>query len=148
LTNEKPVVCTQAVYQALKGTGEGTWQEAPEAWGVVLKGKECTPIGNPFEMSREELNLLRNGFTSQWGIELDAPCYVSMHLFRKGNDKIEVIENFNDEAINVKLNYKEAKTRKVGLALPDAGSASVVRADENLLELTIQPRSLVLIASE
>ena len=148
LTNEKPVVCTQAVYQALKGTGEGTWQEAPEAWGVVLKGKECTPIGNPFEMSREELNQLRNGFTAQWGIELDAPCYVSMHLFKKGNDKIEVIENFNDEAINVKLNYKEAKTRKVGLALPDAGSAAVVRADENLLELTIQPRSLVLIASE
>ena len=71
-----------------------------------------------------------------------------MHLFKKSNNKIEVIENFNDEAINVKLNYKEAKTRKVGLALPDAGSASVVRADENLLELTIQPRSLVLIASK
>ena len=89
-----------------------------------------------------------NGFIHQWGIALDAPCYVSLHLFKKGDKKIEVIENFNDEEISVKLNYKESKKRKIGLSLPDAGSASVAQMDENNLALTIRPRSLVLILSE
>ena len=106
------------------------------------------PIGNPFDMTREELNKFRNGFTDQWGIKLDAPCYVSMHLFRKGDKKIEVIENFNDEEIKVKLDYKESATRKIGLSLPDASSASIDQMTENCLELVVKPRSLVLILSE
>ena len=147
--NQKPVACTWAVYQKLVEKEVFPSTEVSETWGMILQ-PDGTPhfIGNPFEMNREDLNSLRSGFTAQWGIELDAPCYVSLHLFRKGNQKIEVIENFNDEEINVKLNYKEPGNHKIGLSLPDAGSASMVEMDKNNLTMTIRPRSLVLILSE
>lgn len=147
--NQKPLACTWAVYQKLVEKEVFPATEVPETWGMVLQPDGASHfIGNPFEMNREELNSLRNGFTHQWGIALDAPCYVSLHLFKKGDKKIEVIENFNDEEISVKLNYKESKKRKIGLSLPDAGCASVAQMDENNLALTIRPRSLVLILSE
>lgn len=147
--NQTPMACTWAVYEKLVEKEVFPSTEEPETWGMILQ-PDAAPqfIGNPFEMNREELNGLRNRFTHQWGIELDAPCYVSLHLFRKDNQRIEVIENFNDEEINVKLNYKETGIHKIGLSLPDAGSASVVQMDENNLSLTIRPRSLVLILSE
>ena len=149
LQNQKPLACTWAVYQKLVEKEVFPATEVPETWGMVLQPDGASHfIGNPFEMNREELNSLRNGFIHQWGIALDAPCYVSLHLFKKGDKKIEVIENFNDEEISVKLNYKESKKRKIGLSLPDAGSASVAQMDENNLALTIRPRSLVLILSE
>ena len=147
--NQKPLACTWAVYQKLVEKEVFPSTEVPETWGMIFQPDGASHfVGNPFEMNREELNGLRNRFTHQWGIALDAPCYVSLHLFRKGDKKIEVVENFNDEEINVKLNYKESKKRKIGLSLPDAGSTSVVQMDENNLALTIRPRSLVLILSE
>lgn len=146
---QKLVACTQALYQKLKEKEGFSLEDAPEAWGMFMDTNgNWMPFNDPFEMSREDLNRFRNGFTAQWGIELDAPCYVSMHLFRKGNEKIQVIENFNDEEIHVQLNYTEPGTRKIGLALPDAASASMLNADTNRLELTLKPRSLVLVLSE
>lgn len=146
---QKPVACTQALYQKLQEKEGLSLEDAPEAWGLFMDTDgNWVPFNDPFEMSREELNRFRNGFTAQWGIELDAPCYVSMHLYRKGDEKIQVIENFNDEEIRVKLNYTEPASRKIGLALPDASSASMVNVGTNTLEMTLKPRSLVLVLSE
>ncbi len=97
-------------------------------------------------LAPQELEALRQFFQASLGLALRAPAKVSLHLFRSARQQWEILENFNDEAVDVSLVWQDERVpvRNLQLALPANSAASMEQAGT----IRLQPRSLAALYRE
>jgi len=97
-------------------------------------------VNNP---SQREIDALRNQLLKPFGIEMLAKSRVGLMLF---DDDMEILQNFNDEAVDVTLNLcgRNGKTRKIALVLSKGQDVGMDREGSNY-RLSIPPRTLVVL---
>jgi len=98
--------------------------------------------GNPrnlLKLTREELLPIRNKLLAPFGIKFDAPNKVALYLI---GETCLVVENFNDEPVDVWLEFsKVVKPQKV-LVLPTESNVELSCKDGKLISIKIAPRTL------
>ncbi len=100
------------------------------------------------DLDPKVLDQIRNNLLVPFGLKMNAPSRVSLHLFESGGKYVEAIENFNDKEVRVVLEYgKSSGKRHLLRAFPDKDSVRIVKTSENTIELEIAPRSLALLAN-
>ncbi len=99
-------------------------------------------------MLLDRLDDLRNGLLKNFGLEFYAPSRVSLQLYKNGKRHVEVIQNFNNTPVEVRLKIKRAvaQNRVKQMALPDNGSALLSKTRPGEYRISIAPRSLVVLA--
>jgi hypothetical protein len=132
LSAKKPVLITDGLAKKLKG--------------VNLEDENLTVLkvdGNPhnlLKLTRDELNFIRDKLLAPFGIRFDAPNKVALYLI---GDTYLMVENFNDEPVNVSLEFSNViKARKI-LVLPVEGDVEISYAERKLDLTKITPRTLV-----
>jgi len=95
------------------------------------------------ELTREQINPIRNKLLRPLGIKFDAPNKVALYLI--GEDCL-IVENFNDEPIDVNVTFtRPVRTRKT-LVLPNEGDVNISTGRGGRLNLSkITPRTLVVV---
>ena len=101
-------------------------------------------IWNLVEIPQQELDGLRNRLLKPYGVQMRARARVGLSLF---DDDMEVLQNFNDEAVTVALDLpgRNGKARKVVLTLSEGQSVALARQGRSYT-LTIPPRTLVVLS--
>ncbi|MHC4555679.1 MAG: hypothetical protein ACYTFW_01450 [Planctomycetota bacterium] len=132
LAAKKPVLITDGLAKRLND--------------VNLKVENLTTLevnGNPrglLKLTQEELKPIRDKLLAPFGIRFDAPNKVALYLI--GEDCL-VVENFNDEPVDVSLEFSDpVKARKV-LVLPIDGNVDFSCSRGKLNFTKITPRTLV-----
>ncbi len=99
--------------------------------------------GNPhnlLKLTRKELEPIRTKLLAPFGIRFDAPNKVALYLI---GDNCLIVENFNDEPIDVSMEFsKPVKARKT-LVLPPEGNVEFSCDHRKLKFNRITPRTLV-----
>ncbi len=99
--------------------------------------------GNPrslLKLSRRQLNPIRNRLLAPFGIRFDAPNKVALYLI---GEQCLVVENFNDEPVDISLEFsKPVKARKT-LVLPPERDVELSWSRGKLKFTKITPRTLV-----
>jgi hypothetical protein len=132
LSAKKPVLITDGLAKKLKG--------------VNLKDENLTVLnvnGNPhnlLKLTRDELNSIRNKLLAPFGMRFDAPNKVALYLI---GDNYLVVENFNDEPVNVSLEFSNVVKASKALVLPVESDAGFSYADRKLVLTNITPRTVV-----
>jgi len=132
LNAKKPVLITDGLAKKLKG--------------VNLKDENLILLkvdGNPhnlLKLTRDELNSIRNKLLSPFGIRFDAPNKVALYLI---GDNCLIVENFNDEPVDVSLEFSKVVKARKALVLPMDGIAEFSCAGAKLDFTKITPRTLV-----
>ena len=132
LRTKKPVLITDSLAKKLKG--------------VNLEDKNLTILkvdGNPhnlLKLNRKELNSIRNKLLAPFGIRFNAPNKVALYLI--GEDCL-VVENFNDEPVDVTLEFSNPVDAQKELILPMDGSVELTCAGKKLDLTKLTPRTLV-----
>jgi hypothetical protein len=111
------------------------------------KDGETTLLNDLFTMDESQLNIVRNKLIVPFGIQINAPRNVSLHLFVNENKTIEVMENFNNDPVIIKLIYKEKQKRKLKLGLPSNNKVEFREIGNKEYTIELAPRSLALISS-
>ena len=119
--------------------------------GLDLENKNLTILkvnGNPrslLELTREQINPIRNRLLAPFGLTFDAPNKVALYLI--GEHGL-IVENFNDESIDATLEFsKPVKARKT-LTLPGEGLTELSVSGRKLVIKKMTPRTLVAIEYE
>jgi len=101
-------------------------------------------IWNLTKIPQKELDFMRNILTAPFGVKLSAPSKVSLSLF---DDDMEIIQNFNDFDVNIKLDLtgRNNKTRKIVLALSSFKSEIDMSRNKKEYNLKIPPRTLIVL---
>jgi len=129
-----PILITNNLEERLKGQ-------------IELKGDniQILKVGdsprNLLNLDQESLLKIRRVMLKPFGIDLDAPNKVSFYLI--GQDYV-VVENFNDEAVNVKLSMPDLKKAKPILALPTDSEINI-KLEDGTAKIYMSPRSMVAI---
>jgi hypothetical protein len=112
--------------------------DAPKGALVIRPG---TDNWNLTQLPQAELDSLRGALLSSLGISFDAPSKVALNLF---GDDLEIIQNFNDFAIEASLGLtgRSPKARSVALTLPENGEVKM-RREASRYVVSIPPRALV-----
>ncbi len=131
----KPVLITDGLAERLDGVN------LADGNLIILKVK-----GSPrslLELTREQINPIRNKLLRPLGIKFDAPNKVALYLI--GEDCL-IVENFNDEPIDVNVTFtRPVRTRKT-LVLPNEGDVNISTGRGGRLNLSkITPRTLVVV---
>jgi hypothetical protein len=132
LSDKKPVLITDGLAKKLKG--------------VDLDDENLTILkvnGNPhnlLKLTRDEFNSIRDKLLAPFEIRFDAPNKVALYLI---GDNYLVVENFNDEPVNVSLEFSNVVKARKTLVLPIEGSAELSYAGRTLDLMKITPRTLV-----
>ena len=92
------------------------------------------------DLKRQELKMIRDKLMSPLGLKFDAPNKVSLYL-PGGN--LVIIENFNDEKVEVAVEFPAVNDFKIVLTLPQSGTANLLGNESKSLKMGIPPRSLV-----
>jgi hypothetical protein len=92
-------------------------------------------------LTQEDLKPIRNKLLAPLGLSFDAPNKVALYLI---GDHHLAVENFNDEAVRVTLEPPEPNLKQV-LVLPIAESVGIGTRTLGRFELTIPPRTLVML---
>ena len=114
--------------------------------GVDLKRDNVTILkvsGNPrglLELTREQLKPIRDKLLAPFGMKFDAPNKVALYLIG-GNCLI--VENFNDEPVDVSVEFTQASSARKTLVLPADGGVDFSAAQGKLNLTKITPRTLV-----
>ena len=95
---------------------------------------------NLLKLTREELKPVRDKLLAPLGMKFDAPNKVGLYLF---GDHHLVIENFNDEAIDVKLSLPRANDVRTVLVLPGEGKADLTCSGRDVELKGLTQRTLV-----
>jgi hypothetical protein len=136
LSAGKTVLITDGLAKRLSGEGLDLNNENL----VILEVK-----GNPknlLELTREQINPIRNRLLKPLGIKFDAPNKVALYLI--GEDCL-VVENFNDVSIDVTITLSRHVQARKKLVLPNSGNVNIT-SDRVKLDLSkMSPRSLVVI---
>lgn len=109
-----------------KGFAEMVGYEPEEGEYIVdveAGGKEYDRW-NLVDMPAEELQSFRDTLTKPLGLTLEAPSRVGLNLY---DDDMEVLQNFNDFDVEVKLDLfgRNPKTRNVVLTLPEEAAVEM-----------------------
>jgi len=132
LDAEKPVLITDGLAERLSNinTDDGNL--------TVLKVG-----GNPrslLKLNRRQLNPVRNKLLAPFGIRFDAPNKVALYLI--GEDCL-VVENFNDELVDVSLEFSKPVKARKALVLPPEGNVEFSWSRRKLKFTGVTPRTLV-----
>ncbi len=132
LDDKKPVLLTDGLAKRLKNVNRDDENL------TILKVS-----GNPhslLKLTRKELNSIRTKLLAPFAIRFDAPNKVALYLI---GDNCLIVENFNDEPIDVSMEFsKPVKARKT-LVLPPEGNVEL-SCNRGKLEFNkITPRTLV-----
>ncbi|UCG59486.1 MAG: hypothetical protein JSU70_08225 [Phycisphaerales bacterium] len=92
------------------------------------------------ELTREELNPIRDKLLAPFGLKFDAPNKVALYLV--GDDCL-IVENFNDETIDVSIRFSDSVEARKTLVLPVDGRAELSCDGRKLQFTKITPRTLV-----
>jgi hypothetical protein len=128
----KPVLITDGLAKRLQGVDLGAGNL------TILKVN-----GNPrnlLKLTREELKPIRDKLLSPLGIKFDAPNKVALYLI--GENYI-VVENFNDNPVDVALEFSKPVNARKALILPPEGDVGFSRSGRKLNLGQITPRTLV-----
>jgi hypothetical protein len=113
---------------------------------ALLSDKNLTVLktgGDPknlLKLTREELKPLRDKLLAPLGMKFDAPNKVSFYLL--GKDHF-IVENFNDEKVDVTIEFPILSAIKKVLSLPEEGSG-VLSQDKNSVTIKgLSPRTLL-----
>jgi len=100
-------------------------------------------IWNLTKITQAELDTMRNKLLSPFGIEFYAPSRVALSLF---DDDTEILQNFNDFAVDIilKISKRDKKARKIALVLSAGNEAKIVREGDNY-NINVPPRSLIVL---
>jgi len=98
------------------------------------------------KLDQEELDKMRNKLLKPFGLEFFAPSRVSLHLFKSESSNCEIIENFNDFPVKIRLNFagEIVLVRRLKLALPKGESATFVKSGASY-SIELKPRSMALL---
>lgn len=116
--------------------------------GVDLDSKNVTILkvgGNPrslLELTRQQLKPIRDKMLVPFGMKFDAPNKVALYLI--GDDCL-IVENFNDEPIDVILEFSKPVKASKTLVLPGDGNVDFSQYGGKLTFTKISPRTLVAI---
>jgi hypothetical protein len=128
----KPVLITDGLAERLRG--------------VALESDSLTVLnvdGNPrrlLELTRQQLNPIRDKLLAPFGVRFDAPNKVALYLI---GENCLVVENFNDESIDASLELPKAVRAREALVLPIDGAVGFSCTGRKLSFTKITPRTLV-----
>ena len=133
-----PVICT-------KGFCEMTGYTPAEGEYIVdveAGGKEYDRW-NLVDLPSDELQALRDTLTKPLGLTLTAPSRVGLNLY---DDDMEVVQNFNDHDVEVKLDLsgRNPKARKAVLILPEETEIELTR-EAAVYTFTLPARAYVVL---
>ena len=132
LTAGKPVLITDGLSERLPGL------DLDNDSLLVLKVG-----GNPrglLSLTREQLRVIRDKMLAPFGMKFDGPNKVALYLI---GDDCSIIENFNDEAVDVSVQFSKAVNPRKALVLPGDGNVELA-ADGGKVDLRkMTPRTLV-----
>lgn len=112
----------------------------------LLKDKNLTILklnGDPknlLKLTREDLKPLREKLMTPLGMQFDAPNKVALYLY---GDNLMIIENFNDEPADLKVQFSQISHLKRTLTLPENGNAVISINNNSLTIQGLSPRTLV-----
>jgi hypothetical protein len=133
LNSGKPVVITDQLARLLSN------QE-------LLKNEKLTILkvgGDPknlLKLTREELKPVRDKLLTPLGLQFDAPNKTGLYLF---GDNYFVVENFNDEVIDVTIDFKNVSNVSKMLILPEDANAVLTRNNNSVKIQALSPRTLI-----
>jgi len=113
---------------------------------VNLKDKSLTILsvnGEPkslLKLTRKELQPIRDKLLAPFGIRFDAPNKVALYLI---GENCLVVENFNDEPVDVSMEFSNAVEARKALVLPIDGNVDFSCENTKLNFIEITPRTLV-----
>jgi hypothetical protein len=132
LTAGKPVLITDGLAERLKD--------------VDLKRDNVTILkvgGNPrglLELTREQLKPIRDKLLAPFAMKFDAPNKVALYLI---GENCLIVENFNDEPVDVSVEFAKASSARKTLILPPDGGVDLSPAQGKLNLTKLTPRTLV-----
>jgi hypothetical protein len=95
---------------------------------------------NLLKLTREQLRPIRDRMLAPFGMKFDAPNKVALYLI--GEDCL-IVENFNDEPVNVSVEFSKTVRAQKTLILPIDGDVRFFTKGEKLNFIRITPRTLV-----
>jgi hypothetical protein len=94
------------------------------------------------DLTREQLQPIRDKLLAPLGIRFDAPNKVALYLI---GDHCVAVENFNDEPITASLEFARPIKATKSLVLPTDGQVELASTGGKLEFTTITPRTLVVL---
>jgi hypothetical protein len=111
---------------------------------VFMKiGKNQYVEGDPknlLKLTREELKPIRDKLLAPMGLQFDAPNKVGLYMFGDNNF---IVEYFNDETVDVTLDFARASDVRKILILPEDGNAKISQSKNSVRIRDLSPRTLV-----
>lgn len=134
LTAGKPVLMTDGLAERLGGL------ELKNDSLMILEvnGKPRSLL----ELTRAQLNPIRNKLLAPFGMKFDAPNKVALYLI---GEHCLIIENFNDQSIDAGIEFSSAVKARVPLVLAFDGKAEFKQNANKLVFSKITPRTLVVL---
>jgi hypothetical protein len=132
LDSGKPVLVTDGLARRL------TNQELLKRDNLIVLKVGGAPK-NLLKLTREELKPIRDKLLAPMGLHFDAPNKVGLYLF--GNNCF-VVENFNDEPVDVTLDFARLSEARKVLILPANGNAELSKNSNSVKILKLSPRTL------
>jgi hypothetical protein len=152
IDNNIPLVLSKQVYGDLDTTHQKQLNEKgellPDEFLLRSVDGSVTKVGNPFKMNENQLNDFRNHLLRPFNLQMDAPINVSLHLFASEKENIEVIENFNNKPVTVKITFPTKQERKLKLGLPSNDKIKLTQNNDMEYLIYLEPRSLILIGNQ
>ena len=108
---------------------------------LAVKGSPKTLLG----LDRLQLSQVREPLLRPFGLTFDAPNKVGLYLF--GND-LFVVENFNDEAVDVRCQFSKPVKGQARLTIPADAGCRLTSAGESVRLEGLSPRTLVAFTCE
>jgi len=133
LNSGKPVVITDGLAKLLSDQS-------------LLKNKNLTVLkvgGDPkslLKLTREELKPFRDKLMAPMGLKFDAPNKVALYLI---GDNCFIVENFNDNPVDVTLDFKSVSDVRKLLILPQDGNAEISQSKNSVTIRNLSPRALI-----
>ncbi len=109
---------------------------------------ETVFLNDLFTLDETQLDWVRNKLILPFGIQINAPKNVSLHLFTSDQGNAEVIENFNDETVFVKISFNNAQKRVLKLGLPSINEINFQQENEKEYLIQLEPHTLALIGGD
>lgn len=130
----KPVLVTDGLAERLDGL------DIEKNNAIILKvnGKPRSLL----EMTRAQLNPIRDKLLAPFGMKFDAPNKVALYLM--GEDCL-IVENFNDHTIDAEIEFDSMVKARVALVLASDGKVDFKQDGNKLVFSQIPPRTLVVL---
>jgi hypothetical protein len=108
---------------------------------LAVKGSPKTLLG----LDRLQLSQVREPLLRPFGLTFDAPNKVGLYLF---GDDLFVVENFNDEAVDVRCQFSRPVKAQARLTIPADAGCRLTSAGESVRLEGLSPRTLVAFTCE